>query len=79
MDFVELDAEIGRLTRCVRVCQESPAFADLATALADQLSTMLTPLVCLLCLTDGPDREAVAARYNALLALLPSRPLADSW
>jgi hypothetical protein len=71
MNFTELDAEIARITRCKRICEESPEFADLGAAIERRIATNMLPVMIeLLCRTNGNERAAIARRYDALLALL---------
>jgi hypothetical protein len=71
MDFDELDDEIARIARCIRLCRESPEFADLAAEIERQIATEMLPiLIELLCRTDDAQRAAIAERYDALLVSL---------
>jgi hypothetical protein len=54
MNFTELDAEIARITRCKRICEESPEFADLGAAIERRIATNMLPVMIeLLCRTNG--------------------------
>jgi hypothetical protein len=71
LDLTELDDEIARIARCMRLCGESPEFADLAAEIERQIATKMLPiLIELLCRTDGDERAAIARPYDALLASL---------
>jgi hypothetical protein len=71
IDLAELDAGLERSERCIRVCRESPEFADLEEVLRKHLvETALPYFTELLLVSDGALRGAIAERYRRLRQLL---------